>query len=94
MATLSPEEIAHGLGVAPPPKTQPAGRVGAAMDALKELDDKLHKMSTADRQPGESEAAAVGRFHAQNPQAFAMHKRERGRILAAHGIGDGATGGV
>jgi hypothetical protein len=92
MATLSPEEIAHGLGVAPPPKTQPAGRVGAAMDALKQLDDRLQKMATADRQPGESEAAAAGRFHLQNPQAYEMHKRERGKILAAHGIGDAPTG--
>jgi hypothetical protein len=95
MAKLTPEEIANGLGVAPPPKAEPAGRVGAAYDRIGDLDAKLDKMALADRQPGESEAAAHARFHRENPTVYPTWKREKARILASHGLGfDAARGGL
>jgi hypothetical protein len=90
----SPEEIAHGLGVAPPPKTEPANRIAAAADKVRELDGKLDKMALADQRPGESEAAAHARFHESNPSAYGVYKKAKALILKAHGVDDSACGGV
>ena len=82
------------MGTPKPEKTPGAGPAGRALDDLDSLDGRLSKLVEAHRLPSESHEAAADRLMKESPNIFAEHKRERGRILARHSMGDASTGGV
>jgi hypothetical protein len=89
---LSDREIHEGLGLKAPQEAPPQNRTEATLRDVGDLDGRLARMVEGQRRPNESTEQASARFMQENPSAYAIHKREKARLLRANGIGDAASG--